>query len=56
MLSATIRAQLGQDITANVKRLEGEWIESASLYPLASATWPRDRRRRAAVYLGHDMS
>jgi hypothetical protein len=54
VLSAAIRVRLRQDITVDVKRSEGEWIEPASPYPLAPATCPRDHRRRAAVYLGHD--
>jgi hypothetical protein len=54
VLSTMIHAQLGEDITEDAKRSEGEWIEPASPYPLAPATWPHDRRRRATIYLGHD--
>jgi hypothetical protein len=33
--AAVIRAWLGEDVTAEVKRSAGDWIEPASTYPLA---------------------
>jgi hypothetical protein len=51
--AAVIRAQLGQDITADVKRLEGEWIEPTSPYPLARWRGHATVAVVAAVYFGH---
>ena len=41
--AAVIRAWLGEDVTVEVKRSAGDWIEPASPYPLAR------RRGRATV-------
>jgi hypothetical protein len=48
-----IRAQLGQDITADVKRSEGEWIEPTSPYPLARRRGRVTVAAVAAVYFNH---
>jgi hypothetical protein len=51
--AATIRVQLGQDITADVKRSEGEWIEPTSPYPLARRRGRATVAEVAAIYFGY---
>jgi hypothetical protein len=48
-----IHAQLGQDITVDVKRSEGEWIEPTPPYPLARRRGRATVTEVAAVYFGH---
>jgi hypothetical protein len=53
--AAAIRAQLGQDITTDVKRSEGEWIEPTSPYPLARGRGRATVAEVVAIYFSHTM-
>jgi hypothetical protein len=51
--AAVIHAQLGHDITVDMKSSEGEWIEPTSSYPLARWRGRATLAVVAAVYFGH---
>jgi hypothetical protein len=53
-VSATVsRTQLGPDITVDMKRLEGEWIEQTSSYQLAQRRGRATIAVVAIVYFSH---